>query len=133
MKSEKATDKIEIGAFGEAAAEKHYLSTGFHTLDKNFKHRGGEIDLILKKNDLIVFAEVKARSNFEEIHPSEAVIRGKRSKIINAAKYYIYKKEYAETDYYFRFDIVNIYIYSYPDKYKIEVFENAFDERGKII
>ncbi|HPP88189.1 MAG TPA: YraN family protein [bacterium] len=137
MKSDNSVNYSEknkiLGTFGEHLTENHYKSQGYKILTKNFKHHGGEIDLIAQKNDIIVFIEVKTRENFEDIHPSEVVDKIKRLKIIKTAKYFNFLNNYNEKDYYFRFDIANIFIYNYPEKYKIEIFENCFDEKGKIL
>lgn len=52
----------EIGVFGEEAASKFFEERGFSILSKNFRFgRAGEIDLVVQKDDLVIFVEVKSR------------------------------------------------------------------------
>ena len=58
-----------LGQTGEAIAAKYYIQKGYLLLNHNYRTRMGELDLVLYKDDTIVFAEVKTRS------PSWAVIQ----------------------------------------------------------
>ena len=62
-------------------------------LENNYKIKTGEIDIIAKLDDEIVFVEVKSRSNTNYGYPSEAVNYRKIKKITNVAKYYILKNK----------------------------------------
>lgn len=56
-------DKYAIGKFGQDIVEKKFISDGFEILDKNKKYNIGELDLVCKKDDRIIFVEVKTRTN----------------------------------------------------------------------
>ena len=53
----------EIGNLGENIAAKYLESSGYHILDRNFRARQGELDIIAVDNDELVFVEVKTRTN----------------------------------------------------------------------
>lgn len=126
-------DKTEVGRFGENVACVYYEKEGFEIIDRNFNCNAGEIDIVAKKKDKLVFIEVKSRINFETIKPFEAVDKSKRFKIIKTAKYYLKTRSIKLSDYYMRFDIANIFIKKFPTDYTIEIFKNAYDEKGKLI
>lgn len=70
-----------LGASGEAMAAAWYESHGYLVLDRNWRCREGELDLVLRKQRTIVFCEVKTRSSLAFGAPQEAVTRAKRDKI----------------------------------------------------
>ncbi len=69
------------GAWGERKVARWYLEAGYEILDRNWRVRLGEIDLVLLRDDEIVFCEVKARRSNRFGMPSEAVDRRKQLKI----------------------------------------------------
>jgi putative endonuclease len=70
-----------LGAAGEAMAAEWYLANGYLVLDRNWRCREGELDLVVRKQRTIVFCEVKTRSSLAFGAPQEAVTRAKRDKI----------------------------------------------------
>ncbi len=84
MKTTKA-----IGDFGENQAEKYLKKKNWHILSRNFKARGGEIDIIGYKHGALVFFEVKARSNESYGKPCEAVDEEKVQKIKAAMREFL--------------------------------------------
>ncbi|HLR35742.1 MAG TPA: YraN family protein [Tissierellales bacterium] len=112
---------IEKGKLGEKIAEEYLVAQGYKILEKNFRIRTGEIDIIAIKNKILVFVEVKARTSTYYGHPYEAVNREKQMKIMRTALYYMSLKN---MHYYQpRFDIVEVYIGH--DK-RINHIDNAF-------
>ena len=67
----------KIGAMGEQLAWQHSQSLGFELLDRNFRSRRGEIDLIVTKNKVVSFIEVKTRRSGSAGHPFEAITKAK--------------------------------------------------------
>jgi putative endonuclease len=55
------TDRQVLGALGERRALDHYTRLGFHALDRNYRTRAGEIDLVVSDGRTTVFAEIKTR------------------------------------------------------------------------
>lgn len=99
-------DKL-LGRSGEAAAA-HYLreQKNYTILHQNYRHRLGEIDLIAKDKDTIVFIEVKTRTTRRYGHPAEAVERQKQRKITRVAKAYLGR--YRLWDRPCRFDVIEV-------------------------
>jgi len=93
----------EIGNFGEEKACEYLEKQGITVLKRNFYARCGEIDIIAKDGDTIVFAEVKTRLSKEYGTPSEFVDYRKQEKIIQTALYYLGNDD---TD--MRFDVIEV-------------------------
>jgi len=70
-----------LGASGEALAARWYEANGYVIIDRNWRCREGELDLVVRKQRTIVFCEVKTRSSLAFGLPQEAVTRAKREKI----------------------------------------------------
>ena len=62
-----------IGAYGERLAAKRLVEAGMVVVDRNWRCPAGEIDLVLRDGDVLVFCEVKTRSSSSYGHPLEAV------------------------------------------------------------
>lgn len=84
-------------------------------MERNFQCRQGEIDIIARENEEIVFIEVKTRQNLGYGLPAEAVTPTKQKHIEKSTKYYLYKKHLEEA--FVRLDIIEVYIYR--KRYKI--------------
>ncbi len=113
-------NKRELGSRYEENAARYLSEQGYSILEKNFRCKMGEIDLIGKSDGYLCFIEVKYRSSSEYGMPSEAVDNRKRRKIVLTALTYMnYHK--LPTDTACRFDIVVIL----NNKYSL--IKNAFD------
>ena len=97
-----------LGNLGEDIACKFILNKGYEIVERNFYCRQGEIDIIAKDNEFLVFIEVKTRTSEEFGKPAEAVTYYKEKHMYQAAKYYIYKTN--QESEYIRFDVIEIYI-----------------------
>lgn len=95
-----------LGQTGEAVAAKYYIQKGYLLLNHNYRTRMGELDLILYKDDTVVFAEVKTRSRPGQILPAEAVGPAKQHRLIAAAAYYLQHSPYRDCR--TRFDVVEV-------------------------
>lgn len=95
-----------MGGVGEKKAAKHLKKNGYKILEKNYRARFGEIDLIAENKGEIVFIEVKTRSDEEYGFASEAVNAKKQEKYRLAATEYLMRKE--KTDSPCRFDVIEI-------------------------
>lgn len=87
---------IQIGRLGEQIAFTYLTSKGLRVIDKNFRTRYGEIDLIIKKDKKIIFVEVKTRVGDKKGKPYEAVTRNKYSHLKLAAELYVLKNNLKE-------------------------------------
>ena len=75
-------DKQVVGRIGESATAQYLIGIGFQILDRNWRIKGGEIDLIAKSpNGKVHFVEVKTRSSLAFGHPLEAINRDKAHRL----------------------------------------------------
>ena len=112
----------ETGGYGEKLAEKYLINKGYMIRTRNFRCIIGEIDLVVYKDRVIVFVEVKYRRDLSMGYPAESVTPYKQRKIRRAAEYYISKHNIRNTD--LRIDVIQI-IDDGADP-MIEHIENAF-------
>ena len=100
-------NKRKLGSEKESVAAAYLEASGLQILDRNYYFPGGEIDIVAKDNEYLVFVEVKFRKNAAYGVPSEAVTKGKQKKLVYGAKYYIYEKHFPfHTP--CRFDVISI-------------------------
>ncbi|OJT71625.1 hypothetical protein BM531_23215, partial [Clostridioides difficile] len=92
--------------FGEKVAVNYLLSKGAKILEKNYRLKIGEIDIIAKMEDEIIFVEVKSRSNIKFGYPCESV-SFKKEKDNWSCKLLYYKKYLNNTP--IRFDVIEVY------------------------
>ena len=98
--------KNELGAKGEAVAAQYYRRKGYLLLDHNYRTRMGELDLIVYKDDTIVFAEVKTRAGHMLARPAEAVDFHKQQRLLLAAQFYLQNSPFADAT--VRFGVVEV-------------------------
>lgn len=98
-------EKSETGRRGELAAENFLIEKGFEILERNYRYKRAEIDLIVKSNNLIVFVEVKTRTSTTFGQPEDFVGTKKTENVLAAADHYIFEKNWLGN---IRFDIVSI-------------------------
>ncbi len=81
-------NKTALGKYGEEQAVKFLKKLGYKIIEKNFRIRGGEIDIIAIDNSTLVYVEVKTRTSHEFGLPEESVTPTKINFLIRAAKFY---------------------------------------------
>lgn len=77
----KATHNQQLGAKGEAIAAEYLEGLGFHILERNWRNRKGELDLIARDGDALVAVEVKTRSGSGYGNPLEAITAQKMARL----------------------------------------------------
>lgn len=100
--------KKRIGKLGEDLAVIYLKRIGYKILERNFRCRVGEVDIIAKDVEEIVFIEVKTRTNNTYGEPSEAVDYIKKEHIIKTANYYLYKNKLYNKS--IRFDVIEVFL-----------------------
>jgi putative endonuclease len=80
---------LRHGELGERAAKKQLKRQGLRFLTANFRSPRGEIDLIMRDGDCLVFVEVKTRSSEEWVRPAAAVDKERRGRLTRAALDYL--------------------------------------------
>ncbi|MEZ3504958.1 MAG: YraN family protein [Lachnospiraceae bacterium] len=116
-------NKRQTGAAYEEQAARWLALQGYQIVERNYRCRQGEIDLIVRDGTYLVFAEVKYRRGGQAGHPAEAVDIHKQRKIFRAAACYCYERRVPENQA-CRFDVVSIL------GGRIEHIKNAFQMQG---
>jgi putative endonuclease len=95
-----------LGRAGEDLAAAFYLRNGFRVLDRNFRCKAGEIDLVVRRGSLVVFCEVKTRSRTAHGVPSEAVDGRKQARLRRLAGHWLAERRPRACD--IRFDVIAV-------------------------
>jgi putative endonuclease len=119
-----SADRRALGIAGERLAEKELTENAYHILERNYRSRYGEIDLVAKDGPYLVFIEVKTRSSASFALPEAAVNFTKRQKISRTAQDYLKTHKLMNCD--VRFDVVTIVGRAGEEK-EIEIIRNAFE------
>ena len=120
------TPEMALGERGEEFAARFLRRRGFKILVRRFKSRGGEIDIVCRDHDWLVFVEVKTRETEEFGAPSESVHREKQRHLSKAALDYLRLLDNPRI--HWRFDVVEVLLRKEarrPDD--LRLIENAFD------
>jgi putative endonuclease len=116
------------GEPGETLACEHLQKKGFKILDRNYRCRSGEVDLVARDGVATVFVEVKERHGNSHGEGYEAVTFGKRKRLIRAARLYAASLGLAETS--IRFDVVSVDWLQDDHAPVVRHDPDAFDEAG---
>ena len=112
------------GEEGENRACNYLLSKGYAIIERNWRTKGGEIDIIAYKNDIIVFVEVKTLPNGTSDMIQRELNYQKRERILKTSKRFLLNhRQYSNS--YIRFDVIVIDMPGLEPVYHIE---NAFSE-----
>ena len=122
-------ERKDLGLWGEEVIAKFLKRQGFVILARNFVSRFGEIDIIAKREEQLLFVEVKTRKvalSYDTLpFPVLYVItKSKQQKIIRTARYFLFKNQIDDCA--CRFDVATVLIRE-GEKEKIEYVENAFE------
>lgn len=96
----------EVGVLGETLAAKYLTQKGYQIIDRNWRIRGGEIDLVAKIGQTIIFVEVKTRTGTKFGLPEESVGFWKTNFLKRAAQFYLSQKLLINSNY--RIDVVAV-------------------------
>ena len=114
-------DIHQIGKKGEAKALEHLVKQGYTILETNWQSNHQEVDIIARKDQLLVVVEVKARSTNYFGEPEASVNRQKQRMLIKAANHYLVD---AKLDLEVRFDIISVLFRR--EEFKLKHIEDAF-------
>jgi putative endonuclease len=112
-----------LGVVGEAAAADRYRSRGFEVIASNWRCAAGEIDVIVRRSDLLVFCEVKTRRGASFGGGYESVTVHKQRKLRQLAQLYL--RASGERPVSIRFDVASVTM-SAQGRVDVELFEDAF-------
>ncbi|MVM29400.1 YraN family protein [Spirosoma sp. HMF4905] len=111
----------ETGKQGEAEANRYLREQGYEVMFRNYRYQHAEIDLIAKKGKLLVFVEVKTRTNLSYGNPEEFVSYAKAKLVMKAAEQYIFANDWQHD---IRFDIIAVTIAG--SELQVKHIEDAF-------
>ncbi|MCX7915939.1 MAG: YraN family protein [Verrucomicrobiae bacterium] len=118
--------KGELGQRGERWAARHLRQKGYKVLVRRFRSKAGEIDLVCRDGNWLVFVEVKTRGDETFGAPSEAVDKQKQRHICRVALDYLRLLGYPEV--LFRFDVVEVIFPKGARRpYQVRLIQNAFE------
>lgn len=96
-----------LGKAGEDIATKYLIKNGYKIIERNFYCKMGEIDIIAKKDEYIVFVEVKTRSSNKYGVPIESITNKKLKSLYKTARFYVYTRDLQYK--LIRFDAIEVY------------------------
>ena len=100
--------RAALGAYGERVAVRALTDAGLQVLDRNWRCRDGELDLVAREGAALVFCEVKARTGTGFGHPTEAVTPAKRRRLRLLARAWLAAHDEHAPD--LRFDVVGVHV-----------------------
>ena len=113
--------KAETGQRGEDLAAEYLQDEGYALLERNYRYKRSEIDLITRKSGVLVFVEVKTKTSNAFGDPEVAVDEKKAAKVMEGAQAYIEAIDWQGN---IRFDVVSVLIE--VSGHRIQHFEDAF-------
>ena len=119
------SSRLNIAKIGESLAVAHLKARGCKILAQNYRAMRGEIDLIVRDGQFIVFVEVKTRRSLKFGIPQAAVTRQKQKQISKIALAYLQSKNLWDVP--CRFDVIGIHLSSQAELLRLEHIESAFD------
>ena len=115
--------RLDLGKWGETLALKKVKKMGYKCLVQNYCCPLGEIDLIAKDKDVLVFIEIKTRKGSSIGYSKEAVDWRKKRQLSKVALTYMKENNCADTK--ARFDVIAIHLDQ--GKEEVQLIQNAFD------
>ena len=115
---QKSNPRQKLGAHGERVAARRYEEAGYQVVARNWRCSDGELDLVLRRPGVLVFAEVKCRSSDRFGVPAEAVTPAKQRRIRRLAQRFC--AETGERARELRFDVVSVL------RGRVEILEGCF-------
>ncbi len=111
-----------VGDLGEELACKYLQSHGYKILKKNYRIRGGEIDIVAQDKEYLVFVEVKTRYSHEFGLPVESMTPWKIQYLLKTAKFYLQEINWEDKPY--RLDFVGVDFAEDKNNPKVELIKN---------
>ena len=116
------------GAFGERIAAGYLTRKGYRILETGYRPRYGEIDIIARDGDTMVFVEVKTRTTAQYGTPEDAVNAGKIRRLLRAVQSYVAAHPVGD----YRIDVVAIDLDHGTRNARVRHYRHALGEEGRI-
>lgn len=121
----KSGHRQSLGRFGESLAAAFLEKQGYSVLERNYRTPYGEIDLIIRQADVIIFVEVKTRASSSLGPPEISITPRKAEHMRSAAEYYIQQHPELHNDW--RIDALSVQIQADDTPALIDHFENVIN------
>jgi len=116
----------DVGILGEKLAKDFLKKKGYHITETNYRCPEGEIDIIAKHGDFLVFVEVRTKTSLEFGSPEESITPAKKERMKASAAYY--QQTHSNLPPLWRIDVVAIELNQKGKPPRIELIENAVSE-----
>ena len=116
-----------LGQTGESLAARELERRGYRIVERNWRCPIGEIDIVAEKDGALVIVEVRTRRGDERGTPQESITPAKQTKLIELALTYLQEHDIADRDW--RIDVVAVEMSPRGKLLRIDVVENAVEER----
>jgi putative endonuclease len=118
--------RTELGKWAEDQACRALARRGYAILERRYRSRRGEIDIIARDRGVLVFIEVKSRRTLTCGSPASGVTAQKQQRLLRLAAQYL--QRHGLTNAPCRFDVVSVYCPSASEPPRIDHLQSAFDE-----
>ncbi len=119
-------ERRDIGRLGEKLAQDFLKERGFRIIDTNYRCPEGEIDIVARHHDYLVFIEVRTKTNPVFCSPEESVTQTKKRRLIATAQHYRQSHDHLPASW--RIDFVAIELNHKAEPLRIELIENAITD-----
>jgi putative endonuclease len=116
-------NRKRLGALGERIAREHIEKLGYRVIETNFRCHEGEIDIIAREGEELVFVEVRTRRGLDFGSPEESITVSKREKLIEVANAYLQSHEGSPSSW--RIDVVAVELGPGGAISRVELIQNA--------
>ena len=116
----------DVGILGEKLARQHLRKAGYSILETNYRCAEGEIDIIARHRDYLVFVEVRSKTGPEFGSPEESITKTKKQRLVATATHY--RQSHDNLPPLWRIDVVAVELNRQGKPSRIEIIENAIDE-----
>lgn len=113
---------LDLGNLGETIAKKYLEDKGYSILEQNYENKYGEIDLIAKDKNILVFVEVKTRIKEQFGLPEDAINKNKIQRIARNAQAYLLRKGLSDREY--RIDAICVVLDEKSQVKRVDHYEN---------
>jgi len=120
--------RAELGKAGEELGQEILVREGYRIVDTKYRYARGEVDIIGMEGEILAFVEVKTRRRGNYGTPAEAVDRNKQSRIIGAARHFLYTRGIRDQQ--CRFDVLSIFADERGDLLRYDLIRDAFQVKG---
>jgi len=115
-----------LGQLGEDLAVRHLQRLGYIVLERNYRCRHGEADIVAREGDRLAFVEVRARRGTAFGTPQESVTVRKQARMVRVARNYLYERGHSDVDW--GIDVVAVQFTPRGTLQHIELIRNAITE-----